>query len=207
MMKILVLDCGVGNLASISASLKRVGATPRIVSSIASERSFSGLVLPGVGSYSAAFRKIDEERERIVSLAEKGCPVLGICLGLQLMFNGSEEGGRGEEGLGFFNGFVKRIPVGRLPHIGWNSLEIAGESVILNGLENGAYAYFVHSYAPLEYNADEAVAFTSHEGFRFPVVFEKGNVFGVQFHPEKSWIPGLRILRNFVNHCGGGRDV
>ncbi len=201
MNNVLILDCGVGNLASISASLKRVGANPKIVSSIAQEDVFNSLVLPGVGSYSAAFKKIGEERERIRRLVQKGCPVLGVCLGLQLMFNGSEEGKPGEEGLGFFNGFVKKIPVKRLPHIGWNSLEIVKESVILEGLENGVYMYFVHSYAPLKYDADEAAAFTSHGGARFPVVFERKNVFGVQFHPEKSWKPGLRTLVNFVNYC------
>lgn len=198
-MSILILDCKVGNLASISASLRRVGAAPRIVSSIASEDGFSGLVLPGVRSYSAAF-KIDGERGKIRRLAEDECPVLGICLGLQVMFNGSDEGKPGEEGLGFFNGFVK-IPVERLLHIGWNSLEIVRESAILNGLENGAYVYFANSYAPLEYDADETVAFASHGGL-FPVVL-KENVFGVEFHPEKSGKPGLRILENFVNLCGG----
>ncbi len=207
MKKILILDCGVGNLASISASLKRVGADARIVSSIVFEEGFDGLVIPGVGSYSAAFKKVDENRGRIMSIVENGRPVLGVCLGLQLMFNGSEEGKQGEEGLGFFRGTVKKIPVKRLPHIGWNSIEIVGKSVILNGLESGAYMYFVHSYAPLDYDADDAVAFASHGGLRFPVVFEKGNVFGVQFHPEKSWQPGLRILRNFLSLCGGEKNV
>lgn len=207
MKKILILDCGVGNLASISASLKRVGADARIVSSIVFEEGFDGLVIPGVGSYSAAFKKVDENRGRIMSIVENGRPVLGVCLGLQLMFNGSEEGKQGEEGLGFFRGTVKKIPVKRLPHIGWNSIEIVGKSVILNGLESGAYMYFVHSYAPLDYDADDAVAFASHGGLRFPVVFEKGNVFGLQFHPEKSWQPGLRILRNFLSLCGGEKNV
>ncbi|MEM2930185.1 MAG: imidazole glycerol phosphate synthase subunit HisH [Thermoproteota archaeon] len=202
-MRILILDCGVGNLASISASLKRVGADPRIVSSIVLEEDFDGLVIPGVGNYSAAFKKVDEERGRIMSIAEKGRPVLGVCLGLQLMFNGSEEGKHGEEGLGFFRGFVERLPVERLPHIGWNSIETVRKSVLLNGLENNTYVYFIHSYAPLKYDADDAVAFASHGGLRFPVAFEKGNIFGVQFHPEKSWQPGLRILRNFVDLCGG----
>ncbi|MEM2945815.1 MAG: imidazole glycerol phosphate synthase subunit HisH [Thermoproteota archaeon] len=206
MKKILILDCGVGNLASISASLKKAGADVRI-SSIVPEEGFDGLVIPGVGSYSAAFKKVDEQRGRIRSIVENGRPVLGVCLGLQLMFNGSEEGKQDEEGLGFFRGFVKKIPVKRLPHIGWNSLEIVRKSVILNGLENGAYMYFVHSYAPLDYDEDDAVAYASYGGIRFPVAFEKGKVFGVQFHPEKSWQPGLRILRNFLSLCEGGKSV
>ncbi|MBO3832011.1 MAG: imidazole glycerol phosphate synthase subunit HisH [Candidatus Brockarchaeota archaeon] len=206
-MRIMILDCGVGNLASISASLKKVGAEPRIVSSIVLEEGFDGLVIPGVGSYSAAFKKVDEERRRIMSIVEKGRPVLGICLGLQLMFNGSEEGKQGEEGLGFFRGFVKKIPVKRLPHIGWNSIEITGKSLILKGLENNSYMYFAHSYAPLDYAEDDAAAYARYGGIRFPVVFEKENVFGVQFHPEKSWQPGLRILRNFLSLCGGGTIV
>ncbi|MEM3426260.1 MAG: imidazole glycerol phosphate synthase subunit HisH [Thermoproteota archaeon] len=206
MKKILVLDCGVGNLASISASLKKAGADVRI-SSIVPEEGFDGLVIPGVGSYSAAFKKVDEQRGRIRSIVENGRPVLGVCLGLQLMFNGSEEGKQDEEGLGFFRGFVKKIPVKRLPHIGWNSLETVRKSVILNGLENGAYVYFVHSYAPLDYDEDDAVAYASYGGIRFPVAFEKGKVFGVQFHPEKSWQPGLRILRNFLSLCEGGKSV
>jgi glutamine amidotransferase len=207
MKKILILDCGVENLASISASLKKAGAEPRIVSSIILEEDFDGLVIPGVGSYSAAFEKVDEERERIMSIAENGYPILGICLGLQLMFNGSEEGKPSEKGLGFFRGLVKRIPVRRLPHMGWNNIEIVRKSVILNGLANGAYMYFVHSYAPLDYDAEDASAFTSYEGLKFPVVFEKGNIFGVQFHPEKSWQAGLRILENFLRLCGGGASV
>lgn len=202
MKKMLILDCGVGNLASISASLRKTGAIPKIVSSISVEDDFDGLIIPGVGSYSAAFRKVNEERSRIKRLVEEGVPILGVCLGLQLMFRGSEEGNPGEEGLGFFKGFVKRVPVSRLPHIGWNTIEIVGESRILRGLENSPYAYFVHSYAPSDYDDQEAVGFTSYCGYRFPVVFEKGSVFGTQFHPEKSWRPGLRILSNFINYCG-----
>jgi glutamine amidotransferase len=201
MKTILVLDSGVGNLASISASLRRAGATPKTVSSTIDEDSFDGLVIPGVGSYSAAFRKVDEERSRIKKLVEQGTPVLGICLGLQLMFRGSEEGKPGEEGLCFFKGFVRRLPSSRLPHIGWNIVEVVRESRLLEGLEKGFYAYFIHSYAPLEYVDQEASGFTSYSGHKFPAVFEKDNVFGTQFHPEKSWQPGLRILSNFVNLC------
>lgn len=201
MKTMLILDSGVGNLASISASLRKTGATPKVVSSTMVEDDFDGIVIPGVGSYSAAFRRIDEERSRIKKLVEEGTPVLGICLGLQLMFRGSEEGEPGEEGLGFFKGFVKRLPVKRLPHIGWNRVEVIGGSRLLEGLENGFYAYFIHSYAPLEYDGQEATGFTSYGGYRFPVVFEKDSLFGTQFHPEKSWRPGLRILGNFVNLC------
>lgn len=199
MKTILILDSGVGNLASISASIRKTGATPKLASTIIED--FDGLVIPGVGSYSAAFRRINGERSRIKKLAEAGTPILGICLGLHLMFTGSEEGKPGEEGLGFFKGFVKRLPVKRLPHIGWNRVEVAGDSRLLEGLENGLYAYFIHSYAPLEYDDHEAVGFTSYGGQRFPVVFEKNSVFGTQFHPEKSWQPGLMILGNFVNLC------
>lgn len=202
MKKMLILDCGVGNLASISASLRKTGAIPKIVSSTSVEDDFDGLIIPGVGSYSTAFRRVDEERSRIKRLVEEGAPILGVCLGLQLMFSRSEEGKPGEEGLGFFKGFVKRIPVGRLPHIGWNTIDVVRESKIIGGLENGLYAYFVHSYVPSDYDDHDAVGFTSYCGYRFPVVFEKGNVFGTQFHPEKSWRPGLRILSNFVNYCG-----
>lgn len=189
-----------GNLASISSSLKKTGASPIIVSEIPDE-GFDGLVIPGVGSYSQAFKKVDEERSSISRLAKEGCPILGVCLGLQLMFNWSEEGNPGEEGLGFFKGVVKKLPVKRLPHIGWNSIELRKGSILLDGLENNCMMYFVHSYAPTDYDVNEAFAFTSCSGYRFPVVFEKRNIFGTQFHPEKSWLPGLRILENFINYC------
>ncbi|MEM1548569.1 MAG: imidazole glycerol phosphate synthase subunit HisH [Thermoproteota archaeon] len=202
MKKILILDCGVGNLASISASLRMVGAAPRIASEIP-EGGFDGLVIPGVGSYSAAFRKINGERNRIRRLVEEGFPILGICLGLQLMFSLSEEGNPGEKGLGFFKGVVRKLPVKLLPHIGWNSIEWSRDSILLRGLESGCRMYFVHSYAPADYDPDEAFAFVSYSGYRFPVVFEKRNIFGTQFHPEKSWLPGLRILSNFVDYCKG----
>lgn len=154
-----------------------------------------------MGSYSGAFKKIDEERESIKRLARDNRPILGICLGLQLMFNWSEEGNPGENGLGFFKGVVKKLPVKRLPHIGWNNIRVNEGSVILEGVENNCRMYFVHSYAPTDYDPDEAFAFTSYAGQMFPAVFERGSVFGTQFHPEKSWLPGLRILSNFVNCC------
>ncbi|MCS7138492.1 MAG: imidazole glycerol phosphate synthase subunit HisH [Crenarchaeota archaeon] len=195
-----MLNCGVGNLASISASLRKVGASPRIVSSIP-DGDFDGLILPGVGSYSGAFRKMDEERGSIEKLVGEGYPILGVCLGLQLMFNWSEEGNPGEEGLGLFKGVVRKLPAKRLPHIGWNNIEIVDGSVILDGLENNCRMYFVHSYAPTDYDPSEAFALANYCNYRFPVVFEKKNVFGTQFHPEKSWRQGLIILENFVKYC------
>ncbi|MGQ9478760.1 MAG: imidazole glycerol phosphate synthase subunit HisH [Thermoproteota archaeon] len=201
MTKILILDCGIGNLASINASLRKVDADPKIVPSLRNEESFKGVIIPGVGNYSAAFKKIDEERTLLERIVKEGCPVLGICLGLQLMFEWSEEGNPEERGLGFFKGVVRKIPEKHLPHIGWNTIEIVGDSMLLKGLSGDARVYFVHSYAPFGYDAEEAVAFTRYGGSRFPVVFEKNNLFGTQFHPEKSWEPGLRILRNFVETC------
>ncbi|MEM1554481.1 MAG: imidazole glycerol phosphate synthase subunit HisH [Thermoproteota archaeon] len=195
-----MLDCGIGNLASISASLRKVGAVPKIVSNIP-DHGFDGIIIPGVGSYSGAFRKIDEEKSIIKRLVEEGYPILGICLGLQLMFKWSEEGNPGEEGLGFFKGVVRKLPVKRLPHIGWNNIEVIDGSTILEGLENNCRMYFVHSYAPADYDPNEAFAFSNYDNYRFPVVFEKKNIFGTQFHPEKSWSPGLKILGNFVNYC------
>ncbi|MGQ9595954.1 MAG: imidazole glycerol phosphate synthase subunit HisH [Thermoproteota archaeon] len=200
MSRILILDYGVGNLASISASLRKVGSDPEIVPSLPLDGVFKGLILPGVGSYSTAFGKIYEEREKIVRLLDDGIPILGICLGLQLMFNGSEEDEDNAGGLGLFRGLVRRMPAKRLPHIGWNRIEVIGNSRILEGLDDNSYMYFVHSYAPLEYDPHEAVAFTHYEGLRFPVSFEKGCLFGVQFHPEKSGPQGLKILSNFVSY-------
>ncbi|MEM3712868.1 MAG: imidazole glycerol phosphate synthase subunit HisH [Thermoproteota archaeon] len=200
MKTILILDCGVGNLASISASLRKVDATPRIVSNIPDE-NFDGLIIPGVGSYSGAFRKVNEERNSIKRIVEEGYPILGICLGLQLMFDWSEEGNPGEEGLGLLKGVVRKLLVKRLPHIGWNNIEVVNNSIILEGLENNCRMYFVHSYAPADYDSNEAFAFASYDNYRFPVVFEKKNIFGTQFHPEKSWRSGLKILSNFVNYC------
>ncbi|HVD91526.1 MAG TPA: imidazole glycerol phosphate synthase subunit HisH [Vicinamibacterales bacterium] len=192
---IALLDYGAGNLTSVRKGLAAVGAeffTPTTPDDLAAA---SGIIIPGVGHF-AALRAIDAHwREAILASVERRTPLFGICLGLQYLFDGSDEAPE-VRGLGFLPGRITRLPPTlKVPHVGWNALTRTGPSVLLDGIADEAQVYFTHSYAaPV---TDACVASTTHSA-TFASAVERGHIFGVQFHPEKSSDAGLRILRSFV---------
>ena len=191
---IAVVNYGVGNLKSISKALETVGATVEVTQNPDKIKSASGVVFPGVGAFRSAIEKLNAMKDVIDSLE---VPVLGICLGMQLFATESTEGGL-HRGLNYIPGKVLRFPpsVGKVPHMGWNTLEIVKETEILDGVESGEFVYFVHSY--YMQTDDEFVISRTDYGINFPSGIEKENYIGLQFHPEKSGKVGLRILENFV---------
>jgi glutamine amidotransferase len=204
---IAIVDYGLGNLGSVIKAFRQVGAKTVLSGDPARLREAEALVLPGDGAFAAAMDGVRERglvpvlRER----AEAGTPLLGICIGMQLLFEESEEHGR-HAGLGLLPGRVRRfggdLPV---PHMGWNSLHPRREHALLDGIAEGAHVYFVHSYF-CDAGPDVVVA-TSDYGIDFPAVVARGSVLGVQFHPEKSQAVGLRMVENFVRslNAAGGR--
>ena len=196
---ITIVDYGMGNLRSVEKALERVGARVSVGSDHGAIMAADGVVLPGVGAFPEAMRRI-RERELDAVIGERaaaGVPVIGICLGMQLLFERSSELG-GDEGLGLLRGSVEMLDpgAGKLPHIGWSPLAPERDSALLAGLAPGEPVYFVHSYVARA--EPEAVVATSQHGERFAAVVAAGNVFGAQFHPEKSSAAGLRMLRNFA---------
>ncbi len=192
---IAVINYGVGNLKSISKALETVGANVTVTQSPDKIKSASGVVFPGVGAFKSAIERLNAMRDVIDSLE---VPILGICLGMQLFATESEEGGL-HKGLNYIPGKVVRFPpsVGKVPHMGWNTLKIVRKTEILEGIESGKFVYFVHSY--YMQTDDEFVISKTDYGIDFPSGIERGDYFGFQFHPEKSGKVGLRILENFVN--------
>jgi glutamine amidotransferase len=204
---ITIVDYGIGNLGSVIKAFRHVGAETVLSGDPAVLREAEALVLPGDGAFGAT---MDGVRERglvpvLKERAEAGTPLLGICIGMQLLFEESEEHGR-HAGLGLLPGRVRRfggdLPV---PHMGWNSLHPRREHALLDGIGDGAHVYFVHSYFCDA--AEDLVVATSDYGIDFPAVVARGNVLGVQFHPEKSQAVGLRMVGNFVRslRAAGGR--
>jgi len=195
-----VIDYGMGNLRSVSKALERVGAKVRITSEKEAICNADAIVLPGVGAFSQAMENLKrlDIIPAICKFIERGRPFLGICLGFQLLFSESEEGGA-PRGLGILNGKVRRFENKmKVPHMGWNEIKPEGEVTLLSNLHFPCFVYFAHSYY-VEPEDREVVATRTEYGREFVSMIQKNNIYGMQFHPEKSGEKGLRILRNFCN--------
>ncbi|HKL30483.1 MAG TPA: imidazole glycerol phosphate synthase subunit HisH [Natrialbaceae archaeon] len=216
--EIAVVDYGLGNLRSVTRGLERAGATVEITDDPDRFVAADGIVLPGVGAFREGVENAGPYRDALIDAAERGQPLFGICLGMQMLLTTSEEAdhaGEGEvRGLDLIPGENVRFAAGQtIPHMGWNRLDVRREHPLVSGIEgtedgtgtsetavDGRYAYFVHSYYAVP-DDDAAVVATTEYGVEFPAVIanEAGTVFGTQFHPEKSGETGLAILRNFVD--------
>ncbi|HEX4578875.1 MAG TPA: imidazole glycerol phosphate synthase subunit HisH [Candidatus Dormibacteraeota bacterium] len=198
-----VCDYGVGNLRSVERALAHGGGTAVISADARELARCDGLVLPGVGAFAVAAQALRSRRldAAIAELAASGRPILGVCLGFQLLFSDSDEGD-GDAGLGLIPGQVRRLrpAVGKVPHMGWNQLRITRPCSLLSGVDDGAHVYFVHSYAATPDDAGCVVAVTNHGG-EIVAAVEDGSITGTQFHPEKSGAAGLRVYANFVSRC------
>jgi glutamine amidotransferase len=200
---IAVIDYGMGNLRSVEKALEVAGGKIRVVSDRKGIEGCDKLVFPGVGSFGDAMKELKARRliDPIKDAIKSGKPFLGLCLGLQLLFKKSEEA-PGVRGLGILEGEVKRFRPGALkvPHMGWNNIEIRGqmpENRILDKISNNSYMYFVHSYYVKP--EDKGVVLTTTDyGIKFVSAVARNNIYGLQFHPEKSQVVGLKILKNFV---------
>jgi imidazole glycerol-phosphate synthase subunit HisH len=196
-----VLDYGVGNLHSAAKALDRAGADVRVVPTVEEAAGAAGLVVPGVGAYGACLSGLASAggAAAVAGWLEGGRPLLGICVGMQLLFEASEEGPVAD-GVGVVPGKIRRL-TGRvkIPHIGWDEVAVHPGSRLFAGLGDGTRFYFVHSYAPEP--DGEAVAAVCDYGGRFAAAVEHGNLFGTQFHPEKSGGAGLALLANFVTQA------
>lgn len=198
---IAIIDYDAGNLKSVEKALVSLGESPVISRDKEILLSADKVILPGVGAFGEAMEKLHQYGlvEVIQKVAEKGTPLLGICLGLQLFFESSQES-EGVKGLGLLPGKIIRFPetLGlKVPHMGWNCLDIKPEAKLFKGISSGEYVYFVHSYY-LEAKQQSDVAATAEYGLTFGASVERGNVFACQFHPEKSSDTGLKILKNFI---------
>jgi glutamine amidotransferase len=200
--RICVLDYGMGNLRSVEKALEHVGAAAEISSDADRARSADGLILPGVGAFPKAMRRLRELGldELLAERLEAGVPVLGICLGLQLLFESSTELG-GAEGLALLGGEVRELaaPGLKVPHIGWAPVRWERESPLTAGIADETPFYFVHSFAVAP--EPEQVLGSASYGERFACAAQSGSLYGVQFHPEKSSAAGLRLLANFAGVC------
>lgn len=199
--QIAIIDYGVGNLRSVSRGLEHGGARPIITNDEKVVEDSDGIVLPGVGAFGDAMKRLEPFREILIESATEK-PIFGICLGMQLYFTESEEDGI-HEGLDLMNGKVVKLPRSvKIPQMGWNSIEIKKESLFLEGIKSNDYFYFVHSFYALP--QEDVTTATSYYGLEFPAIVQKELLFATQFHPEKSGEAGLKILENFVNLSNEG---
>jgi imidazole glycerol-phosphate synthase subunit HisH len=200
--RICILDYGMGNLRSVEKALEHVGATATIANDPDRVRAADGVILPGVGAFPKAMERVRELGldELIGERREAGVPILGICLGLQLLFESTTELGGGD-GIGLLPGPVAELEADglKVPHIGWSPVRWERESKLTEGIESETPFYFVHSFAPQAQGSDRLGS--AVYGARFACAAQHGNVFGVQFHPEKSSAAGLRLLSNFAGVC------
>ena len=198
---IAIIDYDAGNLRSVEKALLSLGETPVITRDRKTILEADKVILPGVGSFGDAMGKLEQYglSDVIRETVDQGTPFLGICLGLQLLFAGSDES-PGAAGLGILPGTIYKIPEHpglKIPHMGWNSLDIRPGAKLFKGIDNGAYVYFVHSYY-LKAGDESIVAASAEYSTRIHASVDQGNVFACQFHPEKSGEVGLAILKNFM---------
>ncbi len=201
MTKIAIFDYGAGNLFSLKSALERNGANSvNIIYNLKELPKFDGLVLPGVGNFDPAIRAIQNGADYLDKAIDNCMPLLGICLGMEILFNKSEEGKL--EGLKILDGEVVMLPRGKvkIPHMGWNNLQIKAESKLLKGVKDQSWVYFVHSYKTVPKDRGLIMA-TSNYGVSIPAMIEKDNLMGVQFHPEKSGDIGALMIKNFITMC------
>ena len=200
MVSVAIFDYGAGNIFSLKTSLEKNGASVDVITSFDQAKNFAGILLPGVGNFDPAIRSIrDYSAIQFKDFVKDKIPVLGICLGMEMFFGKSEEGK--EKGLDVLNGEVVLLPNDmKIPHMGWNSLQIKKQSKILNGVDDGSWVYFVHSYRAKPLN-EQIVMADADYGINIPAVVEKGIYFGTQFHPEKSGKVGSLMIKNFLREC------
>lgn len=202
MKRIVIIDYGLGNLRSVQKGLEHVGASPIISGNPEDILAADGIILPGVGAFIDAMKCLVPLKKVIAEFADSGKPMLGICLGQQVLMSSSEEG-RLTDGLDLIQGRVLRFPKSELkvPHMGWNNIRIKQDHPLFKGIPEGSFVYFVHSYY-VDTAAENTLAACEYGlDFSASVVNSAGNVMGTQFHPEKSGATGLKILKNFVEMC------
>jgi len=204
-MSLLIVDYGMGNLKSVSRALEEIGAECFISDEPKRLREVSGVVLPGVGSFAEGMTNLRQSGMAgaiTAAVRDEQLPLLGICLGMQLLATRGFEGGE-TEGLDLIPGSVclmPRLPDERIPHVGWNGVSFTKDDDLVAGLAEGSDFYFVHSYAFRPEDPDDVIADTPYAG-GFPSIIGKGSARGVQFHPERSSKPGFRLLENFLSLC------
>lgn len=199
MTNMVIVDYGVGNFRNVQKAFEAVGVAAEITSSVARVAQAEIVVLPGVGAFGDAMRHLRERGldQPVLAAARSAKPLLGICVGLQLLFEESEEMGR-HGGLGLLPGKVVRFPQGlTVPHMGWNQIQPERQHPLLRHIEPGDFAYFAHSYVAVPTRPEHLIASTDY-GQPFASVVGRDNIYAIQFHPEKSQQVGLRILKNFV---------
>ena len=200
MVKLAIFDYGAGNIFSLKNSFEQEGAQVEIITNFDGPNEYSGLLLPGVGNFDPAIKNIREfSKTNFTDFVKDTTPVLGICLGMEMFFEKSEEGK--EKGLGVMQGEVVVLPDSmKVPHMGWNDLEIKKTSKILDGVKNGSWVYFVHSFRAKPVS-NQVITAESDYGIKVPAVVEQDNFIGTQFHPEKSGSVGKIMIKNFLQEC------
>ena len=200
MVSVAIFDYGAGNIFSLKKSLEKNSAEVDVITSFDNVNNYSGILFPGVGNFDPAVRRIrDYSKIDFKDYVKDETPVLGICLGMEMFFEKSEEGH--EKGLSVINGEVIELPPSmKIPHMGWNNLEIKKSGKILEGVNECSWVYFVHSFR-VKPTSNDIITAESDYGIKVPAVVEKNNFFGTQFHPEKSGEVGSIMIQNFLEEC------
>ena len=198
---IVIIDYGMGNLKNVYNALKHLNIPSKVSNEISEIKASDKLILPGVGAFNKAMYNLNDMglTDVIKDKVNKGTPLLGICLGMQMIFEKGYENGECD-GLGFIDGQVKILEPKekvKIPHIGWNRLEYNNQNDLIKGLEEDSFVYYVHSYAATNVKDENLIGFSNYGGIKVPSIVCNDNIYGTQFHPEKSGEVGLRILKNF----------